>query len=283
MLDGFFSPSTAARRRARHSGCSDSNPELARPHGGVIRFTPPSSSTISPSRSLSRRARWAFGVDADCRARRDRRSGDQGCAETRKRQGDRGAAFSARRSSSSTASRSGASTGSSTSSGGWRPEAGEMAKPAAEFTLHCFAQSGNAYKPALALELAGADWTPHFVDYFDDETRATAFRELNVMGEVPVLEHRRHAAVAIGRDSRLSGADARPVRGEGRCRGARDPALAPVGQPQADELYGDVCASCVRSSTIRSPPCWPFCARAEAAGGCSTRTLQATATSSATA
>ena len=59
----------------------------------------------------------------------------------------------------------------------------------AEFTLHCFAQSGNAYKPALALELAGADWTPHFVDYFHDETRATPFRALNVMGEVPVLEH----------------------------------------------------------------------------------------------
>ena len=27
----------------------------------------------------------------------------------------------------------------------------------AEYTLHCFAQSGNAYKPALALQLAGAD------------------------------------------------------------------------------------------------------------------------------
>ncbi|MEP7061794.1 MAG: glutathione S-transferase [Betaproteobacteria bacterium] len=60
----------------------------------------------------------------------------------------------------------------------------------AEFTLHCFAQSGNAYKPALALELAGADWTPHFVDYFNGETRANPFRAINVMGEVPVLEHR---------------------------------------------------------------------------------------------
>ncbi|HEY7787475.1 MAG TPA: glutathione S-transferase [Casimicrobiaceae bacterium] len=59
----------------------------------------------------------------------------------------------------------------------------------ASFTLHCFAQSGNAYKPALALELAGADWTPHFVDFFHGATRAGQFRELNVMGEVPVLEH----------------------------------------------------------------------------------------------
>jgi glutathione S-transferase len=60
----------------------------------------------------------------------------------------------------------------------------------AEYTLYCFAQSGNAYKPALALELAGADWAPRFVDYFGGETRSPAYRAINVMGEVPVLEHR---------------------------------------------------------------------------------------------
>ncbi len=59
-----------------------------------------------------------------------------------------------------------------------------------EYTLYCFAQSGNAYKPALALELAGADWAPRFVDFFNGETRTPAYREINVMGEVPVLEHR---------------------------------------------------------------------------------------------
>lgn len=58
-----------------------------------------------------------------------------------------------------------------------------------EFVLHCFAQSGNAYKPALMLELAGADWTPRYVDYFGGETRTPAYRAINVMGEVPVLEH----------------------------------------------------------------------------------------------
>lgn len=57
----------------------------------------------------------------------------------------------------------------------------------AEYTLHCFAQSGNAYKAALALELAGADWSPRFVDYFGGETRTPAYRQCNVMGEVPVL------------------------------------------------------------------------------------------------
>ncbi|MEO8486582.1 MAG: glutathione S-transferase [Betaproteobacteria bacterium] len=60
----------------------------------------------------------------------------------------------------------------------------------ADYTLHAFAQSGNAYKPALALELAGADWAPRFVDYFHGETRTPAYRAINAMGEVPVLEHR---------------------------------------------------------------------------------------------
>jgi len=59
----------------------------------------------------------------------------------------------------------------------------------AEYVLHCFAQSGNAYKPALMLELAGADWAPRFVDYFGGETRTPEYRAVNVMGEVPVLEH----------------------------------------------------------------------------------------------
>src|SRR3954471_23912932 len=60
----------------------------------------------------------------------------------------------------------------------------------AEYTLHCFAQSGNAYKPALALALAGADWASRWVDYFNGETRTPAYRAINVTGEVPVLEHR---------------------------------------------------------------------------------------------
>jgi glutathione S-transferase len=60
----------------------------------------------------------------------------------------------------------------------------------AEYALYCFAQSGNAYKPALALALAGADWAPRFVDYFNGETRTPQYRAINVMGEVPVLEHR---------------------------------------------------------------------------------------------
>ncbi len=60
----------------------------------------------------------------------------------------------------------------------------------AEYTLYCFAQSGNAYKAALMLKLCGADWAPRFVDFFNGETRTPEYREkVNEMGEVPVLEH----------------------------------------------------------------------------------------------
>ena len=60
---------------------------------------------------------------------------------------------------------------------------------APEYTLYCFAQSGNAYKAALMLAVTGTNWTPRFVDYFNGETRTPAYRAINVMGEVPVLEH----------------------------------------------------------------------------------------------
>jgi glutathione S-transferase len=54
--------------------------------------------------------------------------------------------------------------------------------------LHCFGESGNAYKAALALTLADQTWEPVFVDFFSGAGRTPEFRALNVMGEVPVLE-----------------------------------------------------------------------------------------------
>ena len=57
------------------------------------------------------------------------------------------------------------------------------------YVLYCFAQSGNAYKAALMLNLCGADWTPRFVDYFNREVDTPEYRAINEMGEVPVLEH----------------------------------------------------------------------------------------------
>lgn len=59
----------------------------------------------------------------------------------------------------------------------------------AEYRLYCFAQSGNAYKAALMLNLCGADWEPRFVDFFKGETRTPEYRAINEMGEAPVLEY----------------------------------------------------------------------------------------------
>lgn len=54
--------------------------------------------------------------------------------------------------------------------------------------LHCFGESGNAYKAALALELSGLEWKPVKVDFFAGETRTPEYREtVNEMGEAPVL------------------------------------------------------------------------------------------------
>ncbi len=54
--------------------------------------------------------------------------------------------------------------------------------------LHCFGESGNAYKAALAFEMAGVEWEPVFVDFFRGATRSPEFRALNPLGEVPVAE-----------------------------------------------------------------------------------------------
>ena len=52
--------------------------------------------------------------------------------------------------------------------------------------LHCFGESGNAYKAALTLELTGINWAPVFVDFFSGQMRSDAYRELNIMAEAPV-------------------------------------------------------------------------------------------------
>ena len=56
-----------------------------------------------------------------------------------------------------------------------------------KYSLHCFAQSGNAYKVALMLNLCSADWEPKFVDFFNGATRTDDYLSINEMGEVPTL------------------------------------------------------------------------------------------------
>jgi len=59
----------------------------------------------------------------------------------------------------------------------------------ADYKLYCFAQSGNAYRAALMLNLIGAKWEPVWIDFFGAGVQRQAdYRgEVNEMGEVPVL------------------------------------------------------------------------------------------------
>src|SRR5215467_4173611 len=80
-----------------------------------------------------------------------------------------------------------------------------------EFQLYCFAQSGNAYRAALMLNLMRADWEPIWVDFFGAMVQRTPqFRaDINEMGEAPVLVHGRkkltQSGVILTYLARLSG------------------------------------------------------------------------------
>lgn len=57
------------------------------------------------------------------------------------------------------------------------------------YRLHGMAQSGNAYKVALALRMMQQPFETVFVDFFNGQTRQPEWRAtVNPMGEVPVLE-----------------------------------------------------------------------------------------------
>jgi glutathione S-transferase len=57
------------------------------------------------------------------------------------------------------------------------------------YRLHCFGQSGNAFKVAFLLRALGEPFEAVHVDYFNGITRDDAWRaEHNEMGEAPVLE-----------------------------------------------------------------------------------------------
>ena len=58
-----------------------------------------------------------------------------------------------------------------------------------DYQLYCFAQSGNAYRAALMLNLIGAKWEPIWDDFLARRRSARrSFREsINEMGEAPVL------------------------------------------------------------------------------------------------
>ena len=54
--------------------------------------------------------------------------------------------------------------------------------------LHCFGESGHSYKVALALELAGLEWEPVHIDFFNGAARSPDYlANVNEMGEAPVV------------------------------------------------------------------------------------------------
>ena len=67
-----------------------------------------------------------------------------------------------------------------------------------DYQLYCFAQSGNAYRAALMLNLIGAKWEPVWYDFFGKAPQRTPeFREnINEMGEAPVLVRRQERSSA---------------------------------------------------------------------------------------
>ncbi len=106
-----------------------------------------------------------------------------------------------------------------------------------EYRLHCFAQSGNSYKPALLLALAGADWEPVYVDFFNGGTRTPEYRAMNEMGEAPVLEHGDLSLTQSGVILDYLSERYRDFAPGLRGRAPRGPALDALGQPQAHLLH----------------------------------------------
>lgn len=59
----------------------------------------------------------------------------------------------------------------------------------ADYQLHCFGESGNAFKAASMLQAVGADWSPIHVDFFRGAARSAGYAAVNEMAEVPTLIH----------------------------------------------------------------------------------------------
>ena len=51
--------------------------------------------------------------------------------------------------------------------------------------LYCFGESGNAYKAALSMAIAGIEWEPIYVDFFNGVSRSDEYRDVNIMAEGP--------------------------------------------------------------------------------------------------
>ena len=109
------------------------------------------------------------------------------------------------------------------------------------YRLHYFPESGNSYKLALMLTLCGQAFDPVWTDFGGGVTRTAEWRrDVNEMGEIPVLEadgvRLTQTAPILLKLARQFG----KFRWGDRSGAVRAAALAVLGQPQADRLYGVV-------------------------------------------
>ena len=139
----------------------------------------------------------------------------------------------------------------------------------AEYQLYCFAQSGNAYRVALMLNLIGADWEPICVDFFvKGEQRTPAYRSnVNEMGEVPVLVHGSRKLSQSASILTYLGGTQRQVRAAGRGRAAGGAALDHFRQSEGQRLSRARTGFC---AFLRSRPATRRCWRSSRGGSTAT-------------
>ncbi len=102
------------------------------------------------------------------------------------------------------------------------PDRGNREMPS--YRLHYFPESGNSYKLALMLTLCGQSFEPVWTDFGGGVTRTPEWRrDVNEMGEIPVLEVGRRAAdpdradPAASSPSNMAGSAARMRKRSSRC------------------------------------------------------------------
>ncbi len=125
------------------------------------------------------------------------------------------------------------------------------------YRLHCFCQSGNAFKVANMLNLLGEPWEPVLVDFFNGETRDPAWRaSVNETGEAPVLEDGdlklAQSGVILDHLPRSTAASALAIRRSAARSGAGSSSIttsSPATSPPT--------ASCAPSCPSRTPPLSP--------------------------
>src|SRR6185437_6944485 len=106
------------------------------------------------------------------------------------------------------------------------------------YRLHYFPESGNSYKLALMLTLCGQTFEPVWTDFGGGVTRTPQWRrEVNPMGEIPVLEIDGERLTPDGPDPAAARRTIRPVRRRNRKGKIRAAALAVLGQSQAHRLH----------------------------------------------